>query len=145
MTETERWEKIAELLARLSDKKRRACWLLAQGSSQQQVADTLGCSQPYISKLKNEDVEFRESLDALTCYVSWATAGERLRLAYRAINQLIEDDGLNLRGTDLLEWLNYVGRLQGEGDEALRVKVEGVEWTPPKTMAELLEELDDKV
>ncbi len=136
------WELIEQRLARLSDKKQKIVWLLAEGYGQQQIADKLDISQPYISRLVNKSVDFREVLDALTFYLGLASRAERLRLAKRAMRQKELPDGQLKTDKDLLDWAKYIDKLLGE--DRLRVEVEQVRFEQAKSMEELMRDLSDK-
>ena len=91
---------------RWSSKRHKAALALAEGQSQQAVADAIGVCRKTISNWLSV-TEFLAEVDRLSCMIDIATRAERLRLAMRVVRQKVRADGTRETEKDLLDWLKY--------------------------------------
>ena len=105
-----------------SSKRHKAALALAEGQSQQAVADAIGVCRKTISNWLCV-TEFAAEVDRLSCMIDISSRAERLRIAMRVVRQKVHTDGRLVSYKDLLDWLKYaqsettgikVGFSQGE-------------------------------
>jgi hypothetical protein len=105
-----------------SPKRHKAGLALAEGQSQQAVAETTGVCRKTICNWLCV-TEFAAEVDRLSCMIDVASRAERLRMAMRVVRQRVRADGHVESYKDLLDWLKYaqsettgikVGFSQGE-------------------------------
>jgi len=91
---------------RWSSKRQKAAIALAEGQSQQAVADAIGVCRKTISNWLCV-MEFTAEVDRLSCMIDVSSRAERLRIAMRAVRQKVRADGTPETDKDLLDWLKY--------------------------------------
>jgi transposase len=94
-----------------NEERSRAAILLAEGYTQQHVADEIGKSRRTVERWVS-DIDFSAEVDRLSLMTGIASRAERLRLAKRVIRQKT-DEGFIKTEKDILEWLKFA---QGETD-----------------------------
>jgi hypothetical protein len=108
-----------------SSKRHKAALALAEGQSQQAVADAIGVCRKTICNWLCV-TEFSAEIDRLSCMIDIASRAERLRIAMRVVRQKVRADGTPETEKDLLDWLKYaqsettgikLGFSKGEVDE----------------------------
>ena len=92
-------------------KKEQVAYMLAEGYTQHETADTVGVGERTIRKWRTHPA-FLNEVDRLTHMVGVATRAERLRMAMRVIRGRVRD-GTPISDRDLLDWLKFA---QGETD-----------------------------
>lgn len=93
-----------------SSKRHKAALALAEGQSQQAVADGIGVCRKTICNWLCV-TEFVVEVDRLSCMIDIASRAERLRIAMRVVRQRVRADRTPETEKDLLDWLKYA---QGE-------------------------------
>ena len=91
---------------RWSSKRHKAALALAEGQSQQAVADAIGVCRKTICNWLCV-TEFLAEIDRLSCMIDVASRAERLRIAMRAVRQKVRADGTPDTEKDLLDWLKF--------------------------------------
>ncbi len=86
--------------------RQKAALALAQGQSQQAVADATGVCRKTICNWLCV-TEFVAEVDRLSCMIDIASRAERLRMAMRVVRQKVRADGTVETDKDLLDWLKY--------------------------------------
>ena len=89
-----------------SSKRHKAALALAEGQSQQAVADAIGVCRKTIWNWLCV-TEFAAEVDRLSCMIDIASRAERLRIAMRVVRQKVHEDGTPETEKDLLDWLKY--------------------------------------
>ncbi len=89
-----------------NETRSRAAIALAEGKTQQQVADECDIAKRTIQRWL-EHSDFAAEVDRLSLMVGIASRAERLRLAQRIVRQRTSDDGGLITKADLLEWLKF--------------------------------------
>lgn len=89
-----------------SSKRQRAALALAEGHSQQAVADAIGVCRKTICNWLCV-TEFAAEVDRLSCMIDISSRAERLRIAMRAVRHKVRADGTPETEKDLLDWLKY--------------------------------------
>lgn len=95
-----------------TQKKEMAALSLAKGETQIEAAEQAGVTDRAIRKWLNVP-EFSEEVDRLSLMIEAASRAYRLRIANRAIRQMVKDGGFVATNRDVLDWLKYA---QGETD-----------------------------
>ncbi len=126
-----------------NDKRRRAAALLADGYTQQQVADDeeISVSRATICNWVAHP-DFAAEVDRLTWATAAAHRAARLRIANRVIREKMRGDRVNTR-KDLLEWLKYA-QSETDGINTARLNIrleEGVEAAVDEWMDVLMKAL----
>jgi transcriptional regulator with XRE-family HTH domain len=88
-----------------NEEKSRAAILLAEGLTQQSVADDIGKTRITIHRWLS-NIEFSAEVDRLSLMTGIASKAERLRIAKRVITQKT-DLGFISTEKDLLDWLKF--------------------------------------
>lgn len=89
-----------------STKRHKAALALAEGQSQQAVAESIGvCRKTICNWLCVTD--FAAEVDRLSCMIDISSRAERLRMAMRVVRQKAREDGTLETEKDLLDWLKY--------------------------------------
>ena len=89
-----------------SSKRQKAALALAEGQSQQAVAEAIGvCRKTICNRLCV--TLFVAEVDRLSCMIDIASRAERLRIAMRVVRQKVREDGTPETEKDLLDWLKY--------------------------------------
>ena len=105
-----------------TSKRHKAALALAEGQSQQAVADAIGVCRKTICNWLCV-TEFAAEVDRLSCMIDISSRAERLRIAMRVVRQRVREDGTLETEKDVLDWLKYaqsettgikVGFSQGE-------------------------------
>jgi hypothetical protein len=91
---------------RWTDKKSAVALALAEGYTQQQIAETQGVSDRTIRHWLAE-TEFRTEVDRLTLMIGIASRAERLRIAKRIVRDKMAQDVESRTEKDLLDWLKF--------------------------------------
>lgn len=91
---------------RWSSKRNKAALALAEGQSQQAVAESIGVCRKTICNWLCV-TEFVAEVDRLSCMIDIASRAERLRIAMRAVRQRVRSDGTVETYRDVLDWLKY--------------------------------------
>ena len=91
---------------RWSSKRQKAALALAEGQSQQAVADAIGVCRKTICNWLCV-TPFAAEVDRLSCIIDISSRAERLRIAMRAVRQRVRDDGTIETDRDVLDWLKY--------------------------------------
>ena len=89
---------------RWSSKRTKAALALAEGQSQQAVAEVIGVCRKTICNWLCV-TEFAAEVDRLSCMIDIASRAERLRIAMRVVRQKVREDGTPETEKDLLDWL----------------------------------------
>ena len=89
-----------------SSKRHKAALALAEGQSQQAVAESIGVCRKTICNWLCV-MEFAAEVDRLSCMIDVSSRAERLRIAMRAVRQKVRADGTLETERDLLDWLKY--------------------------------------
>ena len=89
-----------------SSKRQKAALALAEGQSQQAVAEAIGVCRKTICNWLCVTA-FAAEVDRLSCMIDISSRAERLRMAMRAVRQCVRDDGTIETGRDVLDWLKY--------------------------------------
>lgn len=89
-----------------SSKRTKAALALAEGQSQQAVADAIRVCRKTICNWLCV-TEFAAEVDRLSCMIDIASRAERLRIAMRVVRQCVRDDGTIETDRDVLDWLKY--------------------------------------
>ena len=89
-----------------SAKRQKAALALAEGQSQQSVAEAIGVCRKTICNWLCV-TEFAAEVDRLSCMIDVASRAERLRMAMRVVRQKIRADGTVETYRDVLDWLKY--------------------------------------
>ena len=89
-----------------SRKRQKAALALAEGQSQQGVAEAIGVCRKTICNWLCV-IEFAAEVDRLSCMIDIASRAERLRIAMRVVRQRVREDGTPETEKDLLDWLKY--------------------------------------
>jgi len=89
-----------------SSKQSQAALALAQGQSQQAVAEAIGVCRKTICNWLCVP-EFVAEIDRLSCMIDIASRAERLRIAMRVVRQKVRADGTVETDRDVLDWLKY--------------------------------------
>lgn len=95
-----------------NEKRSKAALGLAEGKTQQQVAEECAVSRRTISTWLSHP-EFAAEVDRLSLMTHIASRAERLRIAKRVVRQMVKDDKNIKTDKDLLDWLKFA---QGETD-----------------------------
>ena len=108
-----------------SSTRTKAALALAEGQSQQAVAETIGVCRKTICNWLCVTA-FAAEVDRLSCMIDIASRAELLRIAMRVVRQKVRADGTPETEKDLLDWLKYaqsettgikLGFSKGEVDE----------------------------
>mgnify|MGYP003287292804 CR=1 FL=1 len=91
---------------RWSSKRTKAALALAEGQSQQAVADTIRVCRKTICNWLCVTA-FAAEVDRLSCMIDVSSRAERLRIAMRVVRQKVRADGTPETEKDLLDWLKY--------------------------------------
>ena len=86
---------------------------LAQGYTIREAAEQAKVGERTVYRWK-KNLDFELEVDRLTLLTNIASRAERLRIAMRAVRQLVNDVGVKT-GRDVLDWLKYA---QSETDGA---------------------------
>ena len=89
-----------------SSKRQKAALALAEGQSQQAVAEAIGVCRKTICNWLCV-TEFVAEVDRLSCMIDIASRAERLRIAMRVVRQRVCDDGTIETDRDVLDWLKF--------------------------------------
>ena len=89
-----------------SAKRTKAAFALAEGQSQQAVAEAIGVCRKTICNWLCV-TEFTEEVDRLSCMIDVSSRAERLRMAMRVVRQKVRADGTVETDKDVLDWLKY--------------------------------------
>jgi hypothetical protein len=89
-----------------SSKRKKAALSLAEGQSQQAVADMIGVCRKTICNWLCV-TEFLAEVDRLSCMIDISSRAERLRIAMRVVRQKVNTDGRLVSYKDLLDWLKF--------------------------------------
>jgi len=89
-----------------SSKRQKAALALAEGQSQQAVAEAIGVCRKTICNWLCVTA-FAAEVDRLSCMIDISSRAERLRMAMRAVRQRVRDDGSIETDRDVLDWLKY--------------------------------------
>ena len=89
-----------------SSKRHKAALALAEGQSQQAVADVIGVCRKTICNWLCV-TEFAAEVDRLSCMIDVSSRAERLRMVMRVVRQKVRADGTPETEKDLLDWLKY--------------------------------------
>jgi hypothetical protein len=89
-----------------TSKRTKAALALAEGQSQQAVAESIGVCRKTICNWLCVTA-FAAEVDRLSCMIDVASRAERLRIAMRAVRQRVRDDGTIETDRDVLDWLKY--------------------------------------
>jgi hypothetical protein len=89
-----------------SAKRKKAALALAEGQSQQAVAESIGVCRKTICNWLCV-TEFLAEVDRLSCMIDVASRAERLRMAMRVVRQRTGEDGTLETDTDVLDWLKF--------------------------------------
>ncbi|HEU4770140.1 MAG TPA: helix-turn-helix domain-containing protein [Pyrinomonadaceae bacterium] len=89
-----------------SSKRKKAALALAEGQSQQAVAEAIGVCRKTICNWLCV-TEFLAEVDRLSCMIDISSRAERLRFAMRVVRQKVREDGTLETEKDLLDWLKY--------------------------------------
>ncbi len=89
-----------------STKRHKAALALAEGQSQQAVAEAIGVCRKTICNWLCV-TEFAAEVDRLSCMIDISSRAERLRMAMRVVRQKVREDGTLETEKDLLDWLKY--------------------------------------
>ena len=89
-----------------SPKRHTAALALAEGQSQQAVAEAIGVCRKTICNWLCV-TEFLAEVDRLSCMIDIASRAERLRIAMRAVRQKVRADGTPETEKDMLDWLKF--------------------------------------
>ena len=88
---------------RWSTKRHKAALALAEGQSQQAVADAIGVCRKTICNWLCVTA-FAAEVDRLSCMIDVSSRAERLRIAMRVVRQKVSADGTPETEKDLLDW-----------------------------------------
>lgn len=99
---------------RWNSRREKAAMILAEGYTQGETANQIGCNKRTIERWC-ANVEFRAEVDRLSLMVGIASRAERLRLAMKVIRQKISRENALQTEKDLLDWLKFA---QSETDGA---------------------------
>ena len=91
---------------RWSSKRHKAALALAEGQSQQAVAEAIGVCRKIICNWLCV-TEFLAEVDRLSCMIDISSRAERLRMAMRVVRQRTRADGTLETDKDVLDWLKY--------------------------------------
>ena len=91
---------------RWSSKRTKAALALAEGQSQQVVAETIGVCRKTICNWLCV-TEFVAEVDRLSCMIDVASRAERLRIAMRAVRQSVRKVGTVETYKEVLDWLKF--------------------------------------
>jgi Homeodomain-like domain len=91
---------------RWSSKRTKAALALAEGQSQQAVADAIGVCRKTICNWLCVTA-FAAEVDRLSCMIDIASRAERLRMVMRVVRQKVRADGTLETDKDVLDWLKY--------------------------------------
>jgi hypothetical protein len=89
-----------------SSKRQKAAFALAEGQSQQAVAEAIGVCRKTICNWLCV-TQFLAEVDRLSCMIDIASRAERLRITMRVVRQKVRADGTPETEKDLLDWLKY--------------------------------------
>ena len=89
-----------------SSKRYKAALALAEGQSQQAVAEVVGVCRKTICNWLCVTA-FVAEVDRLSCMIDISSRAERLRMAMRVVRQKVRADGTLETDKDLLDWLKY--------------------------------------
>jgi hypothetical protein len=89
-----------------SEKRHKAALALAEGQSQQAVAEAIGVCRKTICNWLCVTA-FAAEVDRLSCMIDIASRAERLRMAMRVVRQKVRADGTVETDRDVLDWLKY--------------------------------------
>lgn len=89
-----------------SRKRQRAALALAEGQSQQAVAEAIGVCRKTVCNWLCVTA-FVAEVDRLSCMIDISSRAERLRMAMRVVRQKVRADGTVETDKDLLDWLKY--------------------------------------
>ena len=89
-----------------SSKRQKAALALAEGQSQQAVAEAIGVCRKTISNWLCVTA-FAAEVDRLSCMIDISSRAERLRIAMRVVREKIRIGGSLVSNKDLLDWLKY--------------------------------------
>ena len=89
-----------------SSKRQKAALALAEGQSQQAVADTIGVCRKTICNWLCV-TEFAAEVDRLSTIIDVSSRAERLRIAMRVVRQKVRADGTVETDKDVLDWLKF--------------------------------------
>ena len=90
-----------------NDSRSRAALGLAEGKTQQQVAEEVDISTRTVQRWLDH-AEFSAEVDRLSLMIGIASRAARLRLAQRVVRQRTDDDdGTISTKADLLDWLKF--------------------------------------
>ena len=89
-----------------SSKRQKAALALAEGQSQQVVADAIGVCRKTICNWLCV-TEFVAEVDRLSCMIDISSRAERLRIAMRVVREKIRIGGSLVSNKDVLDWLKY--------------------------------------
>jgi predicted transcriptional regulator len=88
-----------------TEERQRAAMLLADGSTQQEVAAETGVTDRTIRNWLNDE-RFAAEVDRLSLMIGTANRAERLRIANRVIRAKVKE-GIPETEKDLLDWLKF--------------------------------------
>ena len=88
-----------------TEERSRAAVLLAEGRTQQEVAEAISVTDRTIRNWLNDEI-FAAEVDRLSLMICMASRAERLRLANRVIRQKVKD-GVAETEKDLLDWVKF--------------------------------------
>lgn len=91
---------------RWSSKRKKAALALAEGQSQQAVAEAIGVCRKTICNWLCVTA-FAAEVDRLSCMIDISSRAERLRMAMRVVRQRTRADGTLETDKDVLDWLKY--------------------------------------
>ena len=91
---------------RWSSKRQKAALALAEGQSQQAVADAIGVCRKTICNWLCVTA-FAAEVDRLSCMIDVASRAERLRIVMRVVRQKVRADGTVETYKDVLDWLKF--------------------------------------
>ena len=89
-----------------SSKRQKAALALAEGQSQQAVAESIGVCRKTICNWLCV-TQFAAEVDRLSCMIDISSRAERLRMAMRVVRQRVQADGTVKSYKDVLDWLKY--------------------------------------
>ena len=91
---------------RWSSKRQKAALAVAEGQSQQAVAEAIGVCRKTICNWLCVTA-FAAEVDRLSCMIDVASRAERLRIVMRGVRQKVRADGTPKTEKDLLDWLKF--------------------------------------
>ena len=91
---------------RWTAKANKAALELAQGKTRTEAAATAGISERTLYRWLDDD-DFKAEVDRLSLMVDISSRAERMRIAMRAVREMVHEDGTVDTKKDLLDWLKY--------------------------------------